>query len=157
MFPRTLFTLRRPLVILALTALGAACATHPATRGEYCQERLPQIERSIEDALAGIEPWTLTDPSRVPASESPVALIASRDRESWEIWAEDRLREAQADLDRMSIDPSLREVREQVSRLANQLVIFHGYASRGRVMEMARTLESIRKLNGEALTLACKA
>jgi hypothetical protein len=126
------------LLALALALCGFASAK--SARLYWCERSLPaflaELDRA-EEALGG--------GTRKLASEM-----------SWQAWAEKRLVEAQRFMDVSEHDSSLRPASRELSRVATQIVEFHGYAQQGRAQKMEAALKDIRERSLKVRGLACE-
>ncbi|HUP57915.1 MAG TPA: hypothetical protein VM598_10715 [Bdellovibrionota bacterium] len=135
---------------LSVLLLFALTACDPSAE-EICQNRLPELGRSLENALTVLKDWHEDNAGRSLASTAgptgmlpPETKLSEFDRRGWQAWAEQRLSETQVYIDRIPADPRLRGARTSLNEIANTFVSFHGYASQSRLGHMVRSLEKIR-------------
>lgn len=133
-----LFTLGSALILFS----GMGSCSMSAQ--QICTDRLPELDRKLEAAIA------VLDPGGAPASR-----LAPADRESWRRWAEERLSEAQGYADYVEGIAQERRVRSELSDVATGLVSFHGYARQGKGERMMHTLEAIQEHVAKARELVC--
>jgi hypothetical protein len=138
---------------LVATLLSVTSLSCTASLQELCGRRVPALDREISEALVKLGP---TPGGRALASEKgPVAPLSDADRDEWLAWTEKKLREAQITLDDVAAYPQARELRQDLSDMANDLVAFHGYAQAGKAAPMASMLERIQTRSRKAAARAC--
>ncbi len=133
---------RRFFSTLAVLASLSGC--NPSTE-DICKERLPELERTLENALTVLKDWRDDNAGRNLASgPAKEQHLPEYDKRTWQTWAEQRLLETQSYIDRIPADSRLRGARASLTEIANSFVSFHGYASQSRLGPMVRSLEQIR-------------
>ena len=145
-------------LLITLLVMTAGCAT--ANRTELCSSELPELDKSAQDALLALSPWT--SPSlgegRMLASASAGSAstprLSTEDRAYWRKWAETRLFAVQTSMD-LQESERRGELRKCLSSLANELVTFHGYATQGRADRMEKSLKKISELSLESRKEGC--
>ena len=101
---------------------------------QICEQKLPALEHSLATAL--------------PAIGSETDL-------NWEIWAEQKLEEIQYWIDVLEYQENYKFEKDQLDLVANELVIFHGFAAQGDRERMRNTIEKIRRVVEEAKNRLC--
>ncbi|HAR43469.1 MAG TPA: hypothetical protein DCS07_12695 [Bdellovibrionales bacterium] len=125
------------LSTMALSLTGvSSCSESLET---VCIQRLPGFELALVTAFSDLQPDTRND------------VI----HEYWPSWAEGHLKDMQYWMDLVDDQEIFREEQRQLSAIANDLVIFHGYASRGDSDRMRSSIEKMRKAVVEARSQLC--
>ncbi len=144
--------------LFLLTGMGSCSPTLQ----QACQTQYPKFEESVADALTVLVAWNqplenreLASVSDVPQAE-PKPVIALQDRVSWEEWAEEHLKEVEQYID-LAKAAHATEVKNELSQIANELVTFHGQASKGHLARMVSHLKSINEHSAQVHALACTA
>jgi hypothetical protein len=133
-----------PILALAFALSGCNITTE-----EICQQRLPEMQKSLENALEVLRDWHEDRAGRDLASlgekpePQPTPGMSDSDRASWEKWAEGHLLETQQYLDKVPTDPRFRGARAALTEMANQFVAFHGYTGESKTGKMIHALELI--------------
>jgi len=146
---------------------------------EICEKELPELDQEVSNAVIALSPWFLppsllerriasAEPLNAPADEEKASSqqkkssqtveftpLLDRDRKSWELWTEERLKRVQYYMDITDDQPGLKEAKGRLSNVANLLVTFHGYASVGNVQQMKVVLEQVRSAAEKAEIAAC--
>lgn len=121
------------LSTLALSLTGvSSCSESLET---VCIQRLPGFELALVTAFSD--------------------LHSDVNHEYWPSWAEGHLKDMQYWMDLVDDQEIFREEQRQLSAIANDLVIFHGYASRGDSDRMRSSIEKMRKAVVEARIQLC--
>ena len=138
----------RPQGILLFLALSL-CACVPTAK-EICNDRLPDLQHSVSNAITILKDWHDDNAGRNLASlgeagEKPTYKgLSEGDRKSWQNWAEEHLVETQRYIDQVPADARLRGARDALTEMANAFVSFHGYVGDSRTGQMIRSLETIQ-------------
>ena len=126
------------------------CSCVPTAK-EICHDRLPELQRSVSNAITVLKDWNDDNAGRSLASlgepgEKPTYKgLSDGDRKSWQRWAEQHLVETQSYIDLVPADPRFRGARDSLTQMANAFVSFHGYVGDSRTGPMIRALETIEK------------
>lgn len=153
-------------LLLACGALGCNISV-----SDVCEERIPELDRKLDDALASLAPWTPEYPERVRAlasvdrgdgsdgTEAGIgagpAELSSEDRASWEKWAEGHLFQTQRYYDVVQGEGDGKALRQDLTEISNLLVTFHGYTHAGRVDRMVATLRKMQAQVARTRRSAC--
>ena len=86
--------------------------------------------------------------------ESAIQNIHQTDR-NWEDWSEDRLKDTQKYMDIIGAHPRNRVIKKQISDIANQWVMFEGYAQLKNLKKMLALLIEIRNSQKQVQSIAC--
>ena len=136
-------------VVLLLAAGLSGFGSCSVSVEEICQNRLPGFEQAMGIAQDALKPWEPdAGAGRMPAANG--MEMAQIDRHSWENWAMDRLRETQAYIDILETQGRLIPVKKELSKVATDLVAFHGYTAEGNVPRMTAILARIRERTHQA-------
>src|SRR6185295_1623143 len=144
----------KPSGLLLLPALFL-CACVPTAK-EICRDRLPELQRSVSNALTVLKDWRDDNAGRNLASlgeageNAPYKGLSDRDRKSWQKWAEKHLVETQSYIDQVPADPRFRGARDSLTSIANAFVSFHGYTAASKMGPMIQSLETIQ-VSGERI------
>lgn len=139
--------MKLPVALVSALLLLSACLPSPK---EICRDRLPEMQRSLENAIAVLKDWHDDNAGRSLASlgergeTAPYTGLSESDRKSWQKWAEGHLVETQRYIDQVPADPRFRGARAALTEMANEYVAFHGYAGESRTGPMIRSLEKVR-------------
>ncbi len=149
---------RRQLCFLILSQFTlAACQT--VRLSPLCETKFPAWAAELEAAQLAIEPWLPQDKSRMPAGielkTGATPALDPRDRQAWGVWARRRLTETQIYIDQLKKDPLRRNAYARLSELANQYVVFNGFAEKGDARKMMKSLRRIAELSVEAKEATC--
>ncbi len=116
---------------------------------EICSNELPQFSKQMEAAVLALGPWYSLPASgeRRLASEgvSSASEMLEKDRQSWIHWTEKNLKEIQGHLDGLEQEEVERNSLKEFASIANELVIFHGYAQLGDAERMVGLLKQIQQ------------
>jgi len=116
------------------------------TLQQACQARYPEFEQGLSHALTVLTVWDKPlDVNREVASASSrdsAYSIAPEDRESWERWAEARLKEVERYID-LADEAHASGIKSDLSSMATEFVTFHGHARMGKLDRMIATLRRI--------------
>jgi hypothetical protein len=100
-----------------------------------CSQKLPEFQKAVE--LAQVDLGT-------PRGRTPASSPADAPATDWARWSEERLLEVQRHRDAMEGEDAFATSRDLLSKIADDLVSFHGYA------ECERT-DGVRLKMGAAL------
>lgn len=153
-------TVARPARLLAISfasvILFSGFGSCSGDLRALCSNELPGFEKEFGDAMASLDSSITGAPERRIASESKgAANLAGPARETWQRWAESRLKATQDFIDRTYGDPEFAIIRKELGEVANGLVSFHGYAELGKADRMSRSLATVREHAWRARELAC--
>lgn len=143
----------RGWIALSLVALVLqGCAT--SSRARFCSSELPLLEVAYDNAVLALGPWL--DAGRQPASEGggPGFSLPERDRDYWADWAEARLKAVQSTMDLAEAE-NRGGLRRELSQLANELVVFHGYSVSGRADKMAASIQKLKLISKRVQARGC--
>jgi hypothetical protein len=150
---RTRFIQLASTLSVGFSLCGFASCSVPMS--EVCTVRFPEFDRNVESAISALGPWRKNEMGRGLASvegSNAARDLAKQDRDTWKLWAEERLSEAQHSIDLADGFPG---VRNELSDIANQLVTFHGYTQNGRVENMVHALEAVQLHSQRAREQVC--
>ncbi|MCM2277309.1 MAG: hypothetical protein NDJ89_04480 [Oligoflexia bacterium] len=142
--------MRFRLLLLSLTSLSlSGFGSCSSSVSELCVSGFPRTERDFEQARAALS---------APGTGRALASLSHGefDREHWLDWAESRINEVQDFMDVAERDPRFRELRKELSLLADQLVSFHGYAAAGNRERMSILLDRALARGRKVRSLACE-
>ncbi len=142
--------------VAALLVGFGPCAMSPA---QICSKRLPELRREIQTAQLQLNPLLKVDRTLASVSAGGPASrgIDSKSGNPWLPWSVDHLEEAQHYLDLSYDHPKLRQIRPDLSTLANDWVLFYGYAKSQKYLEMRNTLSEIDSRHEEIQAALCGA
>jgi len=153
---------RKHKTILIFLLFSTLWGCDSATLNDACSVQFPNLQKTYEDAILAMAPW---DPRQPVENSRGVAsldggnhshpVLQEMDRESWKLWAESRLKEAQTFLDLAQSEPKISSVRKELSTLANDIVAFHGFTDQGNPGRMIATLNRIQEHSRRVYLLAC--
>ena len=148
------------IILFLFTGLG------PCTSLEnVCSKELSSFNQKVFLASSALAPWkepwkkdhtnrTLASTEHVEKRQSPV--LAVKDRESWQHWARDRLLEVQGYIDALDVYQIYAEEKQELSQVANELVVFHGYVGHGDIQKMDQLLLSISQRSEAVWKRVCQ-
>lgn len=156
---RCAFVSLRTLVSLALlisvqTLLGGC----NATLEELCSGPIDEFRAEIKStylALNGPQEGSQRALASISDSTLQSRALDSESRDKLLKWAEARLLESQTAMDIFENYPERRVIRDEMSRVANDLVAFHGYCAQGRVNRMIAMLDQIDQRVAKAHSQGC--
>lgn len=140
-----MFFISKKIFQLGVTLSIASCAT--LELAQVCEKQIPRFftdVAQVNQSLIEGAGQTIGQDRRI-ASSLPLEpiLLEVDQREDWEDWAKSKLDHTQDLLDLLARYPRLDTHRTEFSQIANDLVIFHGYASRGESDKMSLSLSKI--------------
>ncbi|MCM2322966.1 MAG: hypothetical protein NDJ90_06855 [Oligoflexia bacterium] len=141
-------------VSLTLSGFGSCSRS----MDQLCASNFPRYEQDFEVAALKLNEARAERRLASSSSEGEGARgdPAKESREAWLAWAERHIKEAQDLMDVIQSEPELGQIRKELSALADQLVSFHGYASRGKQERMTIALAKAREHQRKARALACE-
>jgi len=145
-----------PRLVLGLAfvvvLLLQGCAT--GSRARFCQQELPTLESGYDNAVLALGPWL--DAGRQPASQGgdPGYSLPDQDRSYWTDWAEARLKAVQSAMDLAEAE-NRGGMRKELSQLADELVVFHGYSVNGRADKMAASIRKLQLISKRVQARGC--
>jgi len=130
---------------------------------EACQSRIPSFQRQLDSASTKLfEQVQLEHPKgRGLASVAlPVkAQLSLKQRQEWQEWAENRLKEVQAYMDVIQGEPKIGQVhetvRDELSEVAKDMVSLDGFSEENQARFMEQALEHARQHADNAARLTC--
>jgi hypothetical protein len=136
--------LRFGILILSATSL-AGFASARSARLYWCSQALPGFAAQLAQARHELG----------PGARGPASALDEAARDRWQQWAERQLSEAQRYKDLSDRDPGLREASRELSRVATEIVEFHGLAQLGRRVQMDALVTAIAARVARVRGLAC--
>lgn len=125
---------------------------------ELCADRIHTYEKELVDAQGAIEKLGTVH----VAHRSPASLSNSDEKKenwagefAWERWAQKRLEETQDFSETLRDRMGSKEVRSDLSHIADQWVAFHGLVQVGDTRRMKRTLAHIQDRTRQVKQKTC--
>ncbi|MGE0615767.1 MAG: hypothetical protein AB7P04_09000 [Bacteriovoracia bacterium] len=132
----------RGFALVVIFAGLSLVSCHSEKLEEVCAREFVQFKRGVDAAKVAF----VAEPSRAIASvPSPPSLLGEDDWDRWKDWSVDALRDVQAYLDVMENYPERRDLKRELSQLANELVAFYGIAERRDRQAISRTALDIHR------------
>lgn len=91
------------------------------------------------------------------ADKWPAITVEDDVRDKWARWARNLLDRIQDYLDQLDANPKYREIEVEVTRVANQIVYFHGYCQKGDYPKMMEALKTLKDSSLETKNKFCVA
>ncbi|MCC7442166.1 MAG: hypothetical protein IT285_11060 [Bdellovibrionales bacterium] len=131
-------------------ALLAGCKGGPEA---VCGRELPSWRAELAAAQGQLQGFS------VPEGRSPASLrrdpLPEPEREIWRDWAEDRLEQVQDAMDALKSHPEAEAARPHLSRAADEVVAFFGFAAKGDGVRMRLSLDRLETAVGLASRSVC--
>ena len=134
-----------------MSVLWSVVGCAPPTIKDLCNDRIPKTNQKLADAEKWLKGWRAEEGlDRAIATEvepqAQIQPVLPEDlRSQWQNWSRDQLVEVQRQMDIVSLDPTLREQREQMMGVADELVILYGYAGLGDSERMLKKIKAVRE------------
>lgn len=128
--------------LLVLT-LQLSCT---ASVQEICEERFPTFQAEIQAMAVQIPvPYKAVEGADRSIASVPNTFVSptSDNISSWKVWSKDRLDEVQKVIDAMEAYPNLLPQKASLTEIANELVMFYGYAERRKWTRMQESIDVI--------------
>lgn len=135
---------------LVFTLIFTSCR---GTMADLCGQQITRFEAQVTTAR---DTFALrVAPDRTPASVT--LKLTDEESAEWQIWAEDRLKEAQKAIDIvMAQGGNMKAARQAFSMVADQSVTVHGYAQQKDSIKLAKALVIMSAKTQKARELACE-
>lgn len=118
---------------------------------EICGRKFAESNQNIDSAIQEIQ----REYAQLQKNRSPASGNLRGQWKRWETWAEDHLKSTQKYMDIVGPHGKVRPLRHQISIVADQWVVFHGYAQLGDTQRMVDTLQLIKSYQTQAQSSAC--
>lgn len=163
----------RTLAILIVLSFGMVILSGFGSKlrsvSDVCEsDKLQKLDQRFENALVALKPWRSDSIGAVGKKSAKRALastadpelefvgnLSKRDRESWRVWAEENLKETQQYIDIATAEPDQVQAKRDLSKVANELVAFHGFSVAGDTDRMIQSLQRIHQYNRNARKTVC--
>lgn len=149
------------LLLLFIVTFQTGFSRGRSARVYMCTETLHRFQREAGHAVDALTPWYKSDGlrSRKVAAKLERHMakeMMPRDRQVWSAWATARLTETQHHIDALQVEGYAYSAGiESISRVATQLVEFHGFAARGNARKMVLTLNQVLIDHEKAINQVC--
>lgn len=149
--------------VLTLFLVGGFGSCEPLFQG-FCDVNISHFLARMERAQIALSPWYIPSIQQNQQKERGLASpaeeksfeMALRDRKSWENWAEENLVEVQRHADALEAEINLRDLRLELSEIAKELVVFHGFAQMGNAKEMIHSIALILERAQKVKSTTCQ-
>ncbi|MBC7692747.1 MAG: hypothetical protein H7222_13380 [Methylotenera sp.] len=128
----------------------------------------------MSNAVLALEPWNVTpsadrklaaisnefrhlkvDLAELHPAEDQQYLMSRSDRESWQEWTVELLKETQGALDALATEPRLAPARQEMQEIANLVVRLNGISQRGDAQRMISVLGQLKAKVQTVVALGC--